>query len=391
MQHTMADYRQAPEAIEEEAGRYRVSRVAFYFHRLSRPGGAERMICQVANELAKRGVVVHMISWDREQESSFYPLHHAVRTHRLGLFPGVLDKFRRTRRLSALLSCNQVEVLIGFVMSGDKTVFAAAKMAGVKLVVAERNAPSMYWLRYSWMQRWTSFLLLHLADRIAVQFPAYVAGYPSNLRKRIVVIPNPVPIAQQRARPAEANESGRFTLLAVSRLDRVQKRIDCLIRAFQLVAPQHPDWDLLIIGDGPDETALHALVKECGMSDRVRIEPARAEVFSFYVQAHLFAIPSLWEGFPNALAEALCHGVPAVGFADAAGVADLIGDDAGWLASGLDDEVSLARTLTLAMVDDQERTRRGDQALRKMSAFAPQDQFERWAKLLNDVRGESVR
>lgn len=387
----MDDYRQVPEALEEETSRCQFSRVAFYFHRLSRSGGAERMICQVANELAKRGVVVLMISWDREEEPAFYPLHHAVRTYRLGFFPGVQDKFRRTRRLSALLSDNQVEVLIGFVMGGDKTVYAAAKMAGVKLVVAERNAPSMYWLRYSWMQRWISFLLMHLADRIAVQFPAYVAGYPASLRKRIAVIPNPVPIAQQRARPAEANESGRFTLLAVSRLDRVQKRIDCLIRAFQLVAPQHPDWDLLIIGDGPDETALHTLVKEGGMCDRVRIEPARADVFSFYVQAHLFAIPSLWEGFPNALAEALCHGVPAVGFADAAGVADLIGDDAGWLAQGLDDEVSLARTLALAMADDQERTRRGDQAVRNMSVFAPQDQFERWVRLLNDVLGEPAR
>lgn len=42
--------------------------------------------------------------------------------------------------------------------------------------------------------------------------------------------------------------------------------------------------------------------------------------------SHPFAIPSFWEGFPNAVAEALAYGLPAIGFAEAEGVNSLIFD-----------------------------------------------------------------
>jgi glycosyltransferase involved in cell wall biosynthesis len=360
--------------------------VVFYFHRLSNAGGAERMICQLASDLAKRDFIVHLVSWDSPDAMAFYPLDPAVRWTRLGFSPGTSDKLRRTRALARLLKDNDVHVLVGFVMSGDKTIYAAVKLAGVRLVVAERNAPAMYWLRYNHIQRWLSFGLLHLADRITVQMPGFVTGYPASLRDRIEIIPNPVPVALHKARPGIANGVGRFTLLTVSRLDGIQKRIECLIRAFARVAADRPAWDLRIIGDGPQQTELYRLAGECGVAGRVKFEPAAADIFGVYIGAHLFAIPSLWEGFPNALAEAMSHGLPAVGFAGAAGVADLIDKGGGgWLAKGLDDEAALAVTLGQAMADGEERTRRGKLAVQSMATYAPDVQFGRWAALLKSL------
>jgi glycosyltransferase involved in cell wall biosynthesis len=282
----------------------------------------------------------HLISWDEADARTFYPLHPNVQWTRLGFSRGSLDKLRRIRALARLLKEKRIQVLAGFVMSGDKTVYAAAKLVGAQLLVAERNAPTMYRLRYNCVQRWLSFGFLHLADRITVQMPGFVSGYPTSLRNRIAVIPNPVPVAQHLAQPAIANTMGRFTLLCVSRLDGLQKRIDLLIRAFSRLATDHPAWDLRIIGDGPAKTTLHRLIEGLNVGGRVRIEPSIAAIFDSYIQAHLFVIPSLWEGFPNALAEAMSHGLPAVGFAQAAGVAELIGNRGGWLAGGLMDEVA---------------------------------------------------
>jgi GalNAc-alpha-(1->4)-GalNAc-alpha-(1->3)-diNAcBac-PP-undecaprenol alpha-1,4-N-acetyl-D-galactosaminyltransferase len=367
--------------VSDQNGHY----IALYFHRLASSGGAERMVCQLATALVDRGFRVHIISWDTSNAQSYYALHPAVQWYRLGFSHGPADKFRRVKALAYLLRTEHIEVLVGFVMSGDKTIYAAAKASGVRLIVAERNAPSIYWLRYSRLHRWLSFGLMHLADRITVQMPRFAAGYPSSLRRRIAAIPNPVPVAFQTALPAVANTTGRFVLLTVSRLDGVQKRIDCLIKAFVRIATVHPLWDLQIIGDGPEKAALQHIVIQNGLSERIRIEPARAEIFDVYAQAHLFAIPSLWEGFPNALAEALCHGLPAVGFAEAAGVADLISDKTGWLAPGLDNEITLSQTLQVAMADPAERARRGEQAIRHMATFAPDVQFDRWAELLNNT------
>jgi GalNAc-alpha-(1->4)-GalNAc-alpha-(1->3)-diNAcBac-PP-undecaprenol alpha-1,4-N-acetyl-D-galactosaminyltransferase len=358
--------------------------LALYFHRLANPGGAERMICQLASALVVRGFRVYLISLDSPSDQSFFPVHDSVQWFRLNYSPGFFDKFRRTRVLLRILKNAGIQTLVGFVISGDKTVFAAAKLAGVNLVVAERNAPTMYWLRYNVLQRWVSFSLLHLADRITVQLPGFIAGYPATLRGRIEIIPNPVPVVMSQASPGIMNESGRYILLVVSRLDAAQKRVDCLIRAFSRVATEYPNWDLLIIGNGPENSNLHRLIVEFGLAGRVKIEPAMLDVFNVYAKVHLFAIPSLWEGFSNALAEAMKHGLPAVGFSGAAGVAELIGDG-GWLAKGLDDEVALAGELANAMANDTERIRRGQVAAELMRRFEPEQQFDRWAELLGSL------
>jgi len=366
-----------------------IGSVALFFYRLTGSGGAERMICQLAGALAERDFRVHLASWDPPDAKAFYPLHPAVRWERLGFHAGIADKLRRTRALARVLKDNRVRVLLGFVISGDRTVYAAVKLAGARLVAAERNAPAMYKLRYNCLQRWLGLRFLHLADRITVQMPEFIAGYPDSLHDRIEVIPNPVPVALRKARPGLANEAGRFTLLAVSRLDAVQKCVDRLIVAFSLVAAHNPAWDLRIIGDGPERETLHRLASEHGVADRVSIAPAAADIFDVYVHAHLFAIPSLWEGFPNALAEAMSHGLPAVGFEDAAGVAELIrSGGGGWLAKGLEDEHALGAALDHAMADGEQRAHRGKLAAQSMAAFAPEAQFDRWAALLKSLHTE---
>ena len=344
------------------------------------------MICMLANDLCERGFTIHVVSWDEEDARSFFPLDHRVVWNRLDFQPGIYDKFRRTFALTKVLRREGIRVLIGFVMSGDKTVYAAAKLAGVRLVVAERNAPVMYWLRYNAVQRWFSFTLLHLADRIIVQMPDFVLGYPASLRGRIEIIPNPVPVALHKARPGVANDAGRFTLLTVSRLDGVQKQIDRLIKAFALIAATHSNWTLRIIGDGPERGALSRLGAECGVADCVKFDASTPDIFSAYGEAHLFVIPSLWEGFPNALAEAMSHGLPAVGFRGADGVAHLIEDGvSGWLADGMDDVDALAKTLNTAMQDAAGRQQRGAAAVHQMVVYKAEDQISRWDSLICDL------
>lgn len=364
--------------------------VALYFHSLgSAGGGAERMVCMLANSLSERGCDVHLISWDNDSASLFYPLDGRVAWHRLGFFTGVTGKIRRALRMYKVLCENDIRVLVGFVMSGDKTVYTAAKLARTLLVVAERNSPSMYHIRYGAIDRFISFVMLRLADRITVQSSSFVDGYPDVLRKRIAVIPNPVSPSAVLAHPEVPDPRGKYTLLAVSRLDSVQKRLECLLHAYSRIASRHPDWYLRIIGDGPAEGALRSLIYELGLADRISLEPSTPHIFSAYTQAHLFVIPSLWEGFPNALAEALVRGLPAIGFENASGVADLIEvSQGGWLASGLDDASSLAETLSHAMSDGKGRACKGALAAESMKMFAPHIQLDKWFELIRSLAEE---
>jgi glycosyltransferase involved in cell wall biosynthesis len=250
----------------------------------------------------------------------------------------------------------------------------------------------MYKLRYGTLQRLTNLAFLHLCDRITVQFKDYIGGYPASLRRRISVIGNPVGAAQLRAKPAEPGANGRYTLLAAGRFDPLQKRFDHVVSAFATLAAQHPQWDLRLIGDGPQENQLRAMVSELGLQQRVSLEPTTPDVFEAYAAAHLFVIPSLWEGFPNGLAEAMSHGLPAVGYRGAQGIAQLIEDGiTGWLADGLDDPQALARALSAAMGDAEERERRGEQARFAVAVYTPEAQYDCWARLILSCTGSGTR
>lgn len=360
--------------------------VALYFQRLGRQGGgAERMLCQLAGALAARGRTVHVVSWDAPDAQTFYPLDPRVTWHKLGFNRGHRDKLRRTLALTILLRRHRIADLIGFVMAGDMTVFTAARLAGTRVLAAERNAPSMFWRLYSPRRRRINFAMLRLAERILVQSPDFIDGYPRPLRARMAVIPNPVLPANVVADPATPGANGRYTLLGVGRLDRRQKRPHLLIEAFARVAADLPEWDLLWVGDGPEGAALQAWIDTAELSARIMLRDTTPEIATIYAAAHLFVIPSSWEGFPNALAEAMAAGIPAIGYDASEGVAGLVRQADGWIAPESPNPVAgLAETMRIAMTDAEGRARRGAAARSAMDAFPPESIYDLWEQVLDD-------
>jgi len=359
-----------------------VTNIVLYFYSLSKSGGAERRICQLANELEKKKYKVFLCSLDEPGTSSYYPLAEGVTWWQLGRKKnGLYDKVSRIVRLYLALRKNKVNILIGFVMSGDKTIFLSAKFARIRLIVAERNSPKMYWIRLSFIQRWVVFAFMHLADRITIQMPEFISQYPRSLHKRLITIPNPVPQAKNLSNPSIPNQEDRFILLAVSRLDNLQKRIDLLVRSFHIIADDFRQWNLQIIGSGEDREQLRKLITEKELDQRIQLIEAKKNIFKYYEHAHLFVIPSRWEGFPNALAEAMSHGLPAVGFAESSGVAELIGHG-GWLAEGNSSVESLAEALRRAMSNPEERRQKGETGKTFVQSFTPEKHINQWDKLI---------
>src|SRR5262249_23212441 len=156
--------------------------------------------------------------------------------------------------------------------------------------------------------------------------------------------------AARRAQPGVADADGRWRLLSVGRLSYA-KNFSVLIDTFAALTESFPDWELRIVGEGEDRGALEAqLARLPGLKGRVSLPGVYREIEEEYSAAHLFCLSSRWEGFPNALAEALAHGLPAVGFAGCDGVPDLIepGQN-GALATGNGDVVALADALAPLM------------------------------------------
>jgi glycosyltransferase involved in cell wall biosynthesis len=113
---------------------------------------------------------------------------------------------------------------------------------------------------------------------------------------------------------------------------------------------------------------------------------ARKDIESEYQAAQLFALASRWEGFPNAVAEAMAHGLPAIGFAGCAGIADLIEHRGnGLLAPGNGDAEALGAVLKIAMDDAGLRSRFGSAGLGVSKRYRPKEVWGVWENALDEI------
>ncbi|MBN9384771.1 MAG: glycosyltransferase family 4 protein [Chitinophagaceae bacterium] len=81
-----------------------------------------------------------------------------------------------------------------------------------------------------------------------------------------------------------------------------------LIRAFREALAGLPSLHLLMVGDGDQKEEGVALVKELGLEDKVTLQPFRQDVPEVLASADIFVLPSLWEGLPIGLLEAMAMG-----------------------------------------------------------------------------------
>jgi len=150
-------------------------------------------------------------------------------------------------------------------------------------------------------------LLRQLAIKLGAK-PSKVITLPILMSERLL---NPEAYDRDAIR-AEKDLSGRIVLF-VGRLAH-EKKVGTLIRAFHKVAERLKDARLVLVGDGPERMRLERLCSELGIRDRVMFTGAipREEVIRYLAAADVFVLPSMMEGLPKALLEALAMKKPVV-------------------------------------------------------------------------------
>lgn len=345
-------------------------------HRMA--GGLERNVAYLANDLAEAGHRVVLMTFDPPDAETFYALHPSVVWRRLDGRPhaaiGFRDRIRLIRRMRRTLAEDRIERLVCF-HHGILARFLLARIGlPVRLICSERNALSLY--RFTSTPKWNpNFLLMALAERVTVQFPRYADDYPPWLRRKISVVHNPV-------WPPTAGDGEREPVILSVGRHSTQKQFGLLIDAFARVAGDRPGWRLKLIGDGPLLDRNTAAAQASGLGDRIDILPPTSDVQQAMAACEIYCQPSQWEGFPNALAEAMTNGAVAVGFRDTSGVGDLIRNGVdGCLVDGAPETEALAQALA-ALMDDRERRGRLSRAARDLPS---RYSVESWRQAWRDV------
>lgn len=132
----------------------------------------------------------------------------------------------------------------------------------------------------------------------------------------------PMPLRRDAMRrqlgiPAEAP-----ALMVCGRLTH-QKGQRIFLHAAASLLGRHPEATFVLVGDGPERAALEAVAQSLGLAEHVRFTGARADMPAVLAAADVFVLPSLWEGLPIALLEALACEVPAIATA-VGGAAEIV-------------------------------------------------------------------
>ena len=321
-------------------------------------GGAERVMSELANQFAQKdNLKVHLVLLAKSND--FYKVDDTVIIHRLGFenkskLNKIFSELATFKNLRKLLKTHKPDAVLSFMEKYNSFTILAAAFLGLQVFVSDRSNPLKKVPQTTETLR--KFTYKYATGIIAqTQFAKDVLAAKTK-NKNIRVIPNPVKEIQNY--PDIAKEK---LILNVGRLvpEKGQKY---LIEAFSKIN-EKADWRVVILGDGPLRSELEEQVNALGLSNQVLLLGAVNNVDEWLAKASIFVFPSISEGFPNALAEAMSAGLPCVSFDCKTGPRDLIENYKNGILVEEKNVEELANSLQKLIDDPILRLRLGTQAI----------------------------
>lgn len=352
-------------------------------------GGAERVMSVMANHWAEHGREVTLITLAPNRED-FYPLHRSI--HRIGLeltgassniATAVWNNLQRLKRLRQEIRASRPDVVLSFIDMGNVLTLAASLGLGIPVVVSERIDPNYHDIGSIWA--WFRRLFYPKAAAVVVQTDGVRAWAERIVKSHAVhVIPNPVKPMPNGGEHVSSFRGNGFRAVAMGRLVP-QKGFDLLLRAFAQCAAKHAEWSLVIVGEGPERKRLEALASDLGIQHRVRLVGLVQEPVSVLRGADLFVMSSRYEGFPNALVEAMACGCAVISTDCASGPRDIIRDGIDGVLVRPDDVDSLVVAMDRLMSDQVVRQGLEKRAAEVVERFSTENVMEMWDNLFVSI------
>lgn len=344
-------------------------KLLIFIHSLS-SGGAERVATNLANYWAEKGWKITIVTVTG-QESDFYQLHPAIRrialsldTDSTNLLLAVQHNYRRIKALRTILKQERPDTVLAMMTIANILLALAAKGLDIRTVGSERIHPPMFPLGkvWEWLRK-HSYRHLHVVTALTEESAQWLK-IKTNVNI-VRVIPNAVtyPIAPSSpCIPPLGVMGNRYNLIAVGRL-APQKGFDRLLKDFAALAPRFPAWHLTILGEGDCREMLEKQRCELGLEQRVSLPGVVGNLADWYKAADLFVMTSLFEGFPNTLAEAMAYGLPAVSVDCDTGPRDIIRHEVDGLLIPQNNHSALVEGLASLMTNNDLRKQYSDRAI----------------------------
>lgn len=378
-------------------------RIVLMANNIDEVGGAQRVVHVVAQALAERGYPVDLVG-----VAPFAPRHEYIADpafRRFTLMPepwpappqdsGLTTRLRPSvRRLIARRSSlrSQARAALGRLLADGPPGIVVTSQLWAMEHLAE--VPHADWAVVG--QYHSSFeaaaggrdlaravSLYADVDTVTLLTPEDVESFRRAGLNGTAWLPNP--LAFWPAEPVDADVRDGAVLTYLGRLS-TEKGVRFLVEAWGLIAGAHPDWTLRLVGSGPEEASLRRQAAGLGTgADRVEFRPPVTDSEAELREAALLALPSLTEGLPLVLAEAMAVGLPCVATDCSAGVRLLAEDGRTGIVVPRADPPALAAALSALMADPSERAALGSRARTSVECYRVEHVTDRWEELIRQV------
>jgi glycosyltransferase involved in cell wall biosynthesis len=345
---------------------------------------------------ADRGDDVSLITLDSVANDSF-PLNDQITRIGLGLvrpsrgpWNAIANSRKRIRALREVLRQRSPQTIVSFIDRMNVLTLLAARPLDDPVIVSERVDPRHHdpGRAWRWLRRKTypgcaaQLVLTHSVREWCRQLAP---------RQPVHVVPNPA----RRPEPGSAGTDSpwafddRKVLLGIGRL-HPQKGFDRLLPIFARLVALHPEWRLVLLGEGAERPRLEQQVRELGLGDHVALPGWVANVAAALSRSELFVLPSRYEGFGNVVAEALACGVPVVTLDCPSGPGEIVRDGVDGLVVPADDMTGLEQALGRVMSDTALRGRLAENASDVLERFSETRFLAQWDAVMDGADEETV-
>lgn len=352
-------------------------------------GGAERVATTLCNAWAARGDQVTLVPTFSGGGRPFYEVSNGVELIYLAdlVRSGSKSPWNYVRRLVALknlMANKNPDVVISFLPNVNVAAILSAVLLSVPVICCERRNPSSQTTSPFW--EFACRMTYRFANMLVVQTEtvATTVGKLYPHLKKVRTVANPLADGVVSLRK-ETVAKARNTLLSLGRLSD-EKQIDKIINVFSKVAPDYPNWDLRLYGDGLIRQQLKGQIYSLGLQNRAFLMGRTSNPWVTMAKADVFAMTSKYEGFPNALLEAMGVGLPCIVFDCPSGPRDITRNGQDAFLVPLDDQFMFEFKLRELMGSEELRIRMGNQARDSViDRYSLQSVINKWDSLFKEL------
>lgn len=383
-----------------------------FIHTKFLSGGAEKVTLDISNYVKEQGYKTHIIA------NSFMGIEHLdLITHKIPENCGDIKSLKTAEYIIEIINKYSIDI---FIIPVEILPFLdlIKKQTTAKIVFIQHSVPfweyqfEIYykekrshknlWKRAGWylfncpklfVLKTKLKALIYKYKTVYDLCDAYITlcnGYRDLLieklelninEKKIKVIHN----SQAPIQIDKSNLNKKKQLLFVGRLSYEDKRVDRLIDIWNKLYKKYPDWELIIVGDGPEKSEITNKITRNHI-ERIRLEGYRTNVKQYYKDASILCLTSNFEGWPLCLIEAQTYGVVPIAFDCVAGINEIISPS--WSNGILIKPFSIksyVSALEKVMSDSNLLEQMRINVINKKNIYSPDLIKEKWIELFNSL------